>query len=61
MGGGGGGGSIVVGVTLIVSILFTLNYCYMADITPLETIDKMSVAFISMTKFDEEIYDIDFS
>ena len=33
----------------------------MADITPLETIDKMSVAFISMTKFDEEIYDIDFS
>ena len=59
--GGGGGGSIVVGVTLTVSILFTLNYCYMADITPLETIDKMSVAFISMTKFDEEIYDIDFS
>ena len=59
--GGGGGGSIVVGVTLIVSILFTLNYCYMADITPFETIDKMSVAFISMTKFDEEIYDIDFS
>ena len=58
---GGGGGSIVVGVTLIVSILFTLNYCYMADITPLETIDKMSVAFISTTKFDEEIYDIDFS
>ena len=59
--GGGGGGSIVVGVTLTVSILFTLNYCYMADITPLETIDKMSVAFISTTKFDEEIYDIDFS
>ena len=50
-----------VGVTLTVSILFTLNYCYMADITPLETIDKMSVAFISTTKFDEEIYDIDFS
>ena len=61
MGGGGGGGSIVVGVTLIVTILFTLNYCYMADITPLETIDKMSVAFISTTKFDKEIYDIDFS
>ena len=33
----------------------------MADITPFETIDKMSVAFISTTKFDEEIYDIDFS
>ena len=58
---GGGGGSIVVGVTLSVSILFTLNSCYMADITPLETIDKMSAAFISTTKFDEEIYDIDFS